>query len=152
MFRYLSAATSSGPFRGWFRSGQASRGGQREEEKKQEEEETRGGGGGSVVIFSGERPTTTGAGQRLGWWNAHSYDSISPFPSPLSCSISCLNRQKYWSQRPVRKQLFPSRAIVPRTIDCIVAKERFEFTRPLEPSPRGKLRDALAPRALFEGI
>lgn len=40
----------------------------------------------------------------------------------------------------------------PRTIDWIVAKERFEFTRPLEPSPRGKLRDALAPRALFEGI
>lgn len=40
----------------------------------------------------------------------------------------------------------------PRTIDWIVAKEKFEFTRPLEPSPRGKLRDALAPRTLFEGL
>lgn len=43
----------------------------------------------------------------VGGTHEEPYDSISPYPvARWGCSTSSLNRQKYWSRRPVRKQLF----------------------------------------------
>ena len=76
MFRYLSAATSSGPFRGCFRGG-------RREEKKEEGGETRGGGVVGYIFWRKANDNGRGT-QRLdvGTHTSEPYDSISPFPSP----------------------------------------------------------------------
>lgn len=115
MFRYLSAATCSAPFREWFRGGQR-------EEKKEEEEES---GGGLYFLEKGQR--RRGKGSDVG---THTSEPVR-FNFSRALALIVKNIGPGWESGKIVQG--PSTGSWPKK-----GSNLLEFTTL---SPRGKLRD-----------